>query len=137
MISEIVKNQVWLGPINEAISFKYNEFRTIVDVLENPSISVEIQNQLKARGISYVHQSFVYSDKDGYMKANLDKLMYIRYLINKNKPCIVCCAASIERSPLAVAWYIHEENEIDIQKAYEIVTTAHPITQDRSSWLPL
>ncbi|MEM3656398.1 MAG: hypothetical protein QW453_06785 [Thermoprotei archaeon] len=48
---------------------------------------------------------------------------------------LVCCNMSVERSPLAVAWYLSKEMHVPLEEAYTIVERKHPITQRRLQWL--
>lgn len=74
-----------------------------------------------------------------YVTADRKKLALVTKSINAARgrgfPVLVHCAAGIERSPLAVAWYIAHQRHIPLEAAYEIIKAKHPITQDRRYWV--
>jgi protein-tyrosine phosphatase len=74
-----------------------------------------------------------------YVSADRKQLALVTKSINAARhvglPVLVHCAAGIERSPLAVAWYIAHQRNIPLEAAYEIVKAKHPITQDRRYWV--
>jgi protein-tyrosine phosphatase len=57
-------------------------------------------------------------------------------LLTDGKKVLVHCGGGIERSPLAVAFYISWKRGIPIEEAYQIVEQKHPQTQRRLQWLP-
>lgn len=66
----------------------------------------------------------------------LDKVYtFIDAMLKSDHHVLVHCAAGIERSPLAVAWFLSRHYGMTIEKAYEIVKKNRPQTQDRSVWL--
>ena len=56
--------------------------------------------------------------------------------IHEGRNVLVHCGAGLERSPLAVVWYLSKSMGISIDAAYEIVRRARPQVYDRQSWLP-
>lgn len=49
--------------------------------------------------------------------------------------CLVHCAMGVERSPLAVTWYLFRKRGMDFDEAYDLVKQKRPIAQDRRAWL--
>ena len=52
-----------------------------------------------------------------------------------NKKLMVHCAAGLERSPLAVAWYLHFYHMRSLAEAYKAVRTIRPQLWDRTAWI--
>ncbi|MEM3958646.1 MAG: dual specificity protein phosphatase [Thermoproteota archaeon] len=74
-----------------------------------------------------------------YGRANTLNLEIVSRLIDGylSQKCkvLVCCAQSMERSPLAVAYYLSKRNKISLEEAYGIVESKHPITLRRVEWV--
>ncbi len=49
--------------------------------------------------------------------------------------CLVHCSAGVERSPLAVSWYLFRKHDMSFTKAYTLVHDKRPIAQYRPAWL--
>lgn len=72
--------------------------------------------------------------------ANIKILEKISWFItvaldNNFGDVLVHCAAGVERSPLAVIWYLMNRNSISLDDAYKIVKQKRPIIEDRRSWI--
>lgn len=67
----------------------------------------------------------------------LDKIAeVIEYARDPNRgPVLVHCGGGIERSPLAVAWYLFRKCGMTFEEAYDLVKMKRPIAQDRRAWL--
>lgn len=52
-------------------------------------------------------------------------------------PVVIHCGAGIERSPLAVVWYLHRERGLSFAEAYAFVMAKRSVVQDRMGWLPI
>lgn len=48
---------------------------------------------------------------------------------------LVHCAQGVERSPLAVVWFLHSRRGMQLDDAYAYVMAKHPPTQNRLSWI--
>ncbi len=48
---------------------------------------------------------------------------------------LVCCGQGIERSPLAVVWYLHRRKGMTVTQAYALVRSKRPEVQERLEWL--
>jgi|SRR5712664_133876 len=69
------------------------------------------------------------------------------YFRNKGWELLIHCGAGIERSPLAVAWYLanhiaaswYQDHGIDpiftLDKAYKFIMSKRPQMQDRQQWI--
>lgn len=71
----------------------------------------------------------------------------LSYFRNKGWALLIHCGAGIERSPLAVAWYLanhiasswYEENGLPsiftLNQAYKFIMLKRPQVQDRQQWI--
>jgi len=57
-------------------------------------------------------------------------------LLSEGKKVLVHCGMGVERSPLAVVWYLHRKKGMSIADAYRYVMNRRSVVADRSSWLP-
>jgi hypothetical protein len=57
-------------------------------------------------------------------------------LLSEGKKVLVHCGMGVERSPLAVVWYLHRKKGMSIAEAYKYVMERRSVVADRSSWLP-
>lgn len=48
---------------------------------------------------------------------------------------VIHCAMGMERSPLAIVWYLHRKQKLSLDDAYEKVVEARPIVLDRRGWI--
>jgi hypothetical protein len=62
-----------------------------------------------------------------HMRDKIEKAPDIRIVVH--------CAMGMERSPLAIAWYLHKFEGMDLNAAYKKLADARPIVIDRRSWI--
>ena len=79
-------------------------------------------------------------DPDDGRRETLKMLNRIAELIDwvvskADKSVVVHCAMGIERSVLAVAWYLHRYQQMSLDEAYDIVGDVRPIAADRKYWV--
>ena len=48
---------------------------------------------------------------------------------------LVSCGHGIERSPLAVVWYLYRKRGMDVSSAYGLVRQKRPQVQERLDWM--
>ncbi|MEC7906176.1 MAG: dual specificity protein phosphatase [Verrucomicrobiota bacterium] len=53
----------------------------------------------------------------------------------QRREVVVHCAMGMERSILAVVWYLHTEAGMTLDEAYDMVSEARPIAVDRRHWI--
>jgi protein-tyrosine phosphatase len=56
--------------------------------------------------------------------------------LREGRNVLVHCGAGVERSPLAIAWYLSKSMGINVDAAYDIIRRVRPNVFDRQSWLP-
>lgn len=58
----------------------------------------------------------------------------MRMLVSSGRVLVFCNSGS-ERSPLAVAWYLHLYQGYNLDDAYRLLISKRPIIQDRRHWV--
>ena len=61
---------------------------------------------------------------------------FVDKLLSEGRKVLVHCAMGVERSPLAVVWYLHKKKGMSIPEAYAFVKTKRSVVADRTVWLP-
>ena len=61
---------------------------------------------------------------------------FVDKLLSEGRKVLVHCAMGIERSPLAVVWYLHKKKGMSIPEAYAFVKSKRNVVADRTIWLP-
>lgn len=122
-----IVDHLYLGDQQDAINFdKEVPDGRIVVVLEQ-------------RPANEPHKSFhlpLLTSSNHIHEAQLDQLAcFIHSIIQQKKDLLVHCAAGIERSPLAVVWYLHKFYHMSRDEAYDMVKEIRPQVQDRQLWL--
>ena len=56
-------------------------------------------------------------------------------LTTSDRKVVIHCAMGMERSVLAVVWYLHRTGGLSLDEAYDAVRRARPIAQDRRAWI--
>lgn len=126
MYNEIIEN-LFLGDLQDSQDFR-QQFPNdvILCVLENrPN-----DEPFKAYHIPIITES-------GHVHTEqLDHIsFFLEALLAKKSKVLVHCAAGIERSPLAIAYFLSYSKGISIEESYEIVKQKRPQIQDRRVWL--
>lgn len=125
MFVEIIEN-VFLGDMTDALEFDKTISGSIIVVLEQrPSNEPHHSLHIPILG------------PDGYAHSEqLDKLAnVIDSLSRRKKPVLVHCMAGIERSPLAIVWYLYRYYEMTLDDAYQHVITKRNQVANRLSWV--
>ena len=75
--------------------------------------------------------------RSGTVRERLDEIAEtMREVIEEQgREVVVHCAMGMERSVLAVVWYLHGEADITLDEAYDLVYEARPIAVDRRHWI--
>jgi len=79
-----------------------------------------------------------YIDYDTF-RIDMDALDFIvesiDYAMKQEKTVFVHCGAGIERSPLAVAYYLLRKKGMCLDEAYDFIKAKRPIVEKRDDWL--
>lgn len=69
-------------------------------------------------------------------RANLDRVAFtIERLLMNRKRVLVHCGQGVERSPLAVAWYLRSYRDYTLDDAYALLKRKRPEVEDHRAWL--
>lgn len=52
-----------------------------------------------------------------------------------NQKVVVHCAMGMERSVLSVVWYLHKNENLTVDQAYDLVLKSRPIALDHRNWV--
>jgi hypothetical protein len=58
-----------------------------------------------------------------------------RELRHTGRKVVVHCHMGMERSVLAVAWWLHNHNNMSLDEAYGLISQKRPIALDRREWI--
>ena len=58
-----------------------------------------------------------------------------RELGHNGRKVVVHCHMGMERSVLAVAWWLHSYKNMSLDEAYELIRQTRPISLDRGEWI--
>lgn len=137
-------HDIWIGDLEDTKVWEGN----IICVLETRPESLSI-DALHIPILTLRFEKVMMKDKDGkdtdYMthayvdralKVQLDAVAHIiQNHIDAKEKLLVSCGAGMERSPLAVTWYIHTRLGLTLEDAFELVKAKRPQAQNRLEWL--
>lgn len=150
MLSEILPN-LYIGTIHDAIHTMDVEHRSrwglVIWVAEADEFDTqEVWDLLNVNRL-VLHAPFMIYTKEidsdtGYQhcRANTEILGTIANIIelaitSGPVPILVHCAAGVERSPLAVIYYLVAKHRYSLEEAFRFVKQRRPIIEDRLNWL--
>lgn len=73
----------------------------------------------------------VYADKT--QLQNIATLIDLN--LTQHRKVLVHCGGGMERSPLAIAWYLHTYKQMSLDDAYALIKTKRPSVRNRCDWL--
>jgi hypothetical protein len=75
-------------------------------------------------------------EKDAPIVANLDRLAtQIARARASREPVLVFCGHGVRRSPLAVAWYLHRDQKVPLEEAFDRIRAVRPQIEAASEWI--
>ena len=109
------------------------------DILTKDMIRICVSEKLPS--IPWAHHiAFMVPNEEGELRADIEKLNTIAMLIGTalcaGRKAMVFCGAGMERSPLAVTWYLYQYRRITLDKAWQTVKEKRTCAIDRRDWLP-
>lgn len=125
-LSKIYEN-LWVGEVAAAHDkMIHGENYVFIDVRDFKEHHDELYRNFKGE-----HYWMPVFDKNSQPdEKKLDAVSdLIDKLIRQGKTVLVHCGAGMERSPLAVAWYLHKAGGLSIGRAYDLVKEKHPATR--------
>ena len=129
--NEIIKN-VWIGDLDDARKWEGNK----ICVLESyPRDYTQRKNSLLIPILSEPHIHLEEVDAEAIME-NLDLVStVIQNHIMAGEKVLIHCMGGMERSPLAVTWYLHKNAGVPLTDAFDYVKKKRPQALNRIQWL--
>jgi hypothetical protein len=113
---------VFLGGWKDALKFSGRRFCVLDEAPEDmpPATHVRIYD----------------ADKDAPIVANLDRLATeIAVARAATEPVLVFCGHGVRRSPLAAAWYLHRDQRLPLEEAYDRIRAVRPKIETAREWI--
>jgi len=134
-MADKIKDCIWLGDFVDALKFEGEIICVLQDIPKG--------EPTKAMWIPVVRSSTTLTDtqliaeQDAYVYAQKSNLDLIGRILENNRfiPTLVHCMAGIERSPLAIVYWLHKYHGFSYNKAYKYVQKRRPEVQNRLQWL--
>jgi len=131
--TEIIKNLFVSDSIAGYEALDSKDF-VVIDVRD---ISYDICRKVKAE----YHYQCIFPDDDVHSHIlsvkNLDKVAdLIETSLKSGRIVVLHCGAAMERSPMAIAWFLYRKRNMTFKDAYDLVKSKHPYTRDIADWLP-
>ncbi len=128
--NEIIKN-VWVGDLEDAKVWEGNK----ICVLEHYPANYSPKNSVLIPILSQEHVHLKQEDAEVLME-NIDLVSsVIQNHIMAGEKVLVHCMGGMERSPLAVTWYLHKNAGVGINDAFDFVKKKRPQALNRIQWL--
>jgi protein-tyrosine phosphatase len=114
---------VFVGGWADAEAFQGTRF-CVLDEAPDPPIPAE------------VHIPIYDEAKDQPIRANLDRLAGLVAAAHaKNEPVLMFCGHGVRRGPLAGAWYLHKQEGIPLETAYDRIRAVRPKIEAVQQWV--
>lgn len=124
--------KLWIGDHNDALSVEDDPNFINICVLEDEALEYLPTGAIRMPVLSD-------EDEEGGLYTTpktLNKIAgWIDRSISRGKHVLVSCGAGMERSPLAVAWYISRKLGITLKESYDWVKKRRSVAQDCSAWI--
>ena len=144
MTANRIIHDIWVGDLEDAKVWEDN----LLCVLETRPDS-EPERALHIPILTLRFEKTMMKDKDGkdtdYMiheyvdralPVQLDAVAHvIQNHVDAGTKLLLHCGAGIERSPLALTWYMHTRAGLSLEEAFEFVKSKRPQAQNRLEWL--
>lgn len=127
---------LYLGDYGDATKWSDNKLGRIICVLsERPSVLLPGSVWIPILDVDCGD----HTPEDDRCRANAISLNRVSTLIDDylaaDEQVLVHCGLGRDRSPLAVAWYLHKKNRISLEEAYATVTAKRPIAAPHLNWV--
>lgn len=120
-MTEIATNLL-LGNIGDALKFDGQLLCVLESFPPRPSVWIPVL-QLDANGTPSV------------LRDQLEAIARTIDWLRERGQTLIYCGAGIERSPLAIAWWLHTRRAMLMDAAYKVIKSLRPEVQDRSYWI--
>jgi len=130
MTANQIINDIWVGDLEDAKVWDGN----ILCVLESLPED-EPKHALLIPILKSPHEHLEDVDAEAIM-PNLELIAHIiKNHVDSKTKLLVNCMGGMERSPLALTWYIHERMGIGLNDAFDFVKLKRPQAINRIQWL--
>jgi len=130
MTANQIINDIWVGDLEDAKVWDGN----ILCVLESLPED-EPKHALLIPILKSLHEHLEDEDAEAIM-PNLELIAHvIKNHVDSKTKLLVHCMGGMERSPLALTWYIHERMGIGLNDAFDFVKLKRPEALNRIQWL--
>lgn len=136
MVTKIL-DHLYLGDWNDAQKFEGEIICVMQDIM-----SIEPKKAYWIpiiRTVGKLNYDKLIEEQDVEVTALPHQIDLCTFMIDKNlkyeADTLVHCMAGIERSPLVIASYLHEYNNMTWDEAYEFITEKRPEVANRLQWL--
>ena len=144
MTANQIIHDIYIGDLEDAKVWDGN----LLCVLETRPDS-EPENALNIPILTLRFEKIMMKDKDGNdtdyvtsgfvdraLPVQLDAVAHvIQNHVDAGTKLLVHCSAGMERSPLALTWYMHTRAGLSLEEAFEFVKSKRPQAQNRLEWL--
>jgi len=123
---------IFVGDIDDARKWKGNK----ICVLEKyPDDYTQTEKSVLIPILSHEHNHLEDENAEAMM-PNLDLVAHvIQNHVDVGEELLVHCVGGMERSPLAVTWYLHSKLGLDLDRAFDYVKQRRPQAMNRIQWL--
>ncbi len=131
---------IFVGDIDDAREWKGNK---LCVTEKYPTYYSQIENSILIPILSRANQNQP-TDKREMIDAedvhvlipNLDLVAHvIQNHVDAGEELLVHCVGGMERSPLALTWYLHSKMGLDLDRAFDYVKKRRPQAMNRIQWL--
>ena len=130
MTANKIIHDIWVGDLEDAKVWDGNLLCVLESLPED-----EPKHALLIPILTRPHEHLEDNDAEA-MRPNLELISHIiqNHVESKTK-LLVHCMGGMERSPLALTWYIHERNGMGLNDAFDYVKLKRPQALNRIQWL--
>lgn len=138
--NEIIKN-VWIGDIDDARIWEGNKICVLEKYPEDytqreHSVLIPILSRV-VENVTPTNKREMIKDEDAQvLMENIDLVSsIIQNHIMSGEKVLVHCIGGMERSPLAITWYLHKNAGVSLTDAFDFVKKKRPQALSRIQWL--
>lgn len=138
MVTKIL-DHLYLGGLTDALTFKGEIICVTQEVPRAEPEDAYCIPIIRSKVI--LHDNELLADQDDNIIAMKHQIDLVTFMIEKNlkykSDTLVHCMAGIERSPLVIASYLHDNANMTWDEAYDFIKEKRPEVANRLQWLNL
>jgi len=126
-------HEIYVGDLQDALNWDGN----LLCVLEErPKDEPTNALHIPILGLKWEKKENADGYVDKALTVQLDAVAHvIQNHIDAKEKLLVHCGAGMERSPLALTWYLHTRMGLTLEEAFEFVKERRPQAQNRLEWI--